>query len=288
MPRRCTNSLSPTATPSAVCFATIAMALLCPVLRAQPQPVFINTPDLILPTGNTIQINALNTGDSLISGLSGGTIDPTGAVSPLTSAPSVGPQGIVSINLPTTPGKQVVPFLLAIRQSNALALAVSYTNLDQPTSGPATLLQITPAGSSAWFEALYASQSQTIRLGNPLVSPAFRPRLGNSFNSGPLPIVGGGYNISVHNESQTDANVTFSGWDATGTKILTDSATIPAGASVQTPATVLPGVYSFLVSSNQTRISPNLTVFQSATYSQQFSAGQWGDGQTSIWGSDSR
>ena len=76
MPRRCTNSLSLAAAPSAVCFATIAMALLCPVLRAQPQPVFINTPDLIFPTGNTIQINALNTGDSIISGLSGGTIDP--------------------------------------------------------------------------------------------------------------------------------------------------------------------------------------------------------------------
>ena len=202
----------------------------------------------------------------------------------------MGPQGIVSINLPTTAGKHVVPFLLATKRSHARSLAVSYTNLDQPTSGPATVQQIIPSSSSAWFDAVYTPQSMggSIRFGDPLVSPGFRPRLGNSFNSGPLPIVGGLYTLSAHNESQTDANVTFSGWDATGTKILTDSATIPAGASVQAPATVLPGVYSFLVSSDRTNISPNLTVFQLSTSSQQFSAGQWGTGEEVLWGSGSR
>ena len=116
MPRRCTTSLSRAAAPAAVSFATIAIALLCPGLLAQqPQPVFFNTPDIVFPTGNTTQINALNTGDSRISGLSAGTLDPMGAVSPLMSAPSVGPQGIVSINLPTTPGKHVIPFLMATR-----------------------------------------------------------------------------------------------------------------------------------------------------------------------------
>ena len=90
MTRRRKNSLSPAPALPAVCFAIIATPLLCPALLAQPtQQVFLNTPDIMFPTGNTIQINALNLSDSTISGLSGGTIDSTGAVSPLVSAPSL-------------------------------------------------------------------------------------------------------------------------------------------------------------------------------------------------------
>jgi hypothetical protein len=263
------------------------MALLCPVLRAQPQQVYINTPDVVLPTGNTIQVNALNTGNTLISGLMAGTIDSTGAVSSLATVPSVGPQGIVSVDLATTSGKAVTPILLDYKRQFA-NLFVSYTNMVQPASGPATVQQIIPSSSSSWFQGTYTPQSMggSIRIGDSPLPPSARARLGNTFNSGPVPIVGGLYFLSVHNESQADAAVTLSGWDATGANILSDSATIPAGATSLTPATVLPGVYSFLVSSNQTRISPNLTVFQSTTYSQQFSAGQWGDGEISFWGSD--
>jgi len=103
-----------------------------------------------------------------------------------------------------------------------------------------------------------------------------------------MSIGGGLYVLSAHNEGQADAHVTFSGWDATGANILTDSATIPAGASVQSPAAVAPGVYSFLISSDKTTISPNLWVSQSPTSFQQFSARQWGASGNADWNSSTR
>ena len=285
MTRGCKNSLSLAAAPSAFCFTTIAMALLCPALLAQPQQVFFNTPDIVFPTGNTIQINALNNSDTTISGLSGGTVDPTGAVSALVSAPSVGPQGITTINLPVTPGRHVIPFLMALKRSQAEALSASYllqAGTAQPNTG-----QIIPSSSASWFQGTYNTQgTPRIEFRKPLPH-GFWYGATHTFRSGPVPIAGGGYVLSAHNEGQSDAHVTFSCWDASGANILNDSTIIPAGQSAQSPATALPGVYSFRIASDKTTISPNLLVTQSSTSSQQFWAAQWNSGGNDDWSSGS-
>jgi hypothetical protein len=243
-------------------------------------PTWFNSPDVVFPTGNTIQVNVLNGDSNAKTGVSAGLVDKTGKTSVLIPMSDIAPGAIGSAFLSVTPALSVTPFVSDPEANPGSKTFVSFSIGNQTATGVFTAQQQIPCTATTWSHGSFVPDSNgnpKIDFGEPQPVP---PISRGSFQTGPVVVDGNTFGVwvlPIHSTNTIPVTVNVQATDALGAPFR--SATVPVAAgdtATVGPGTAPSGVYNFSISTAEgLPVSTGLWIFQPSGYMQGFTDKQF-------------